>query len=64
LLGRAALPAFDASSPLKIYVRRPQDAQDVSAALARHLDPSVPRILLQGDICRRELLVEIDGWRF
>lgn len=64
LLERAALPAFDASSPLKIYVRRPQDAQDVSAALARHLDPSVPRILLQGDICRRELLVEIDGWRF
>ena len=62
LLERAALSAFDAWSPLKVYVRRPQDAEAVGAALARHLDPSVPRILLHGDICRRELLVEIDGW--
>jgi len=64
LLERAALPAFDASSPLKVYVRRAQDAGHIAAALARHLDPSVPRILLHGDICRRELLVEIDGWSF
>lgn len=64
LLEQAALPPFDASSPLKVYVRRPQDAAHIAAALARHLDPSVPRILLQGDICRSELLVEIDGWRF
>lgn len=64
LLEQAALPAFDAFSPLKVYVRRPQDAGHIAAALARHLDPSVPRVLLQGDICRRELLVEIDGWRF
>jgi len=64
LLEQAALPAFDASSPLKVYVRRPQDAGQIAAALARYLDPSVPRILLQGDICRSELLVEIDGWRF
>lgn len=62
LLERAALPMFDASSPLKVYVRRPPDAEHVGAALTRHLDPSVPRILLHGDICRRELLVEIDGW--
>jgi chorismate lyase/3-hydroxybenzoate synthase len=64
LLERAALPAFDAFSPLKVYVRHPEDAGAVSAVLARHLDASVPRILLQGDICRTELLVEIDGWRF
>jgi chorismate lyase/3-hydroxybenzoate synthase len=64
LLERAALPPFDACSPLKVYVRNPGDADKVSAALARHLAPSVPRLLLQGDICRRELLVEIDGWRF
>ena len=62
LLERAALPAFDASSPLKVYVRRPQDAERIRAALARHLDPAVPSLLLHGDICRRELLVEIDGW--
>lgn len=64
LLQRAHLPAFDARSPLKVYVRHAGDAASVRAALARHLDPAVPRVLLQGDICRRELLVEIDGWRF
>lgn len=62
LLERAALPAFDARSPLKVYVRHPQDLDAVGTALARHLDPSVPRLFLQGDVCRRELLVEIDGW--
>lgn len=64
LLERAELPAFDQHSPLKVYVRHPDDAAVVEATLARHLDPSVPHILLQGDICRSELLVEIDGWRF
>lgn len=64
LLERAALPPFDASAPLKIYVRHPRDAATVRAALGALLDPSVPRLMLQGDICRRELLVEIDGWRF
>jgi chorismate lyase/3-hydroxybenzoate synthase len=64
LLERAALPAFDQASPLKVYVRHPEDARVVRAAVAAHLDPSVPCILLQGDICRSELLVEIDGWRF
>jgi chorismate lyase/3-hydroxybenzoate synthase len=64
LLERAALPAFDANSPLKVYVRDPGDTQAVETALARQLDPAVPRLLLQGDVCRRELLVEIDGWRF
>jgi chorismate lyase/3-hydroxybenzoate synthase len=63
LLERAELPRFDASSPLKVYVRNPDDADAVSIALAGHLDPSVPRLILQGDICRSELLVEIDGWR-
>lgn len=64
LLQRAALPAFDASSPLKVYVRHPGDAPAVRAVLAEQLDPTVPYLLLRGDVCRRELLVEIDGWRF
>lgn len=62
LLQRAALPEFDASSPLKVYVRHPDDVPAVRAVLAQRLDPAVPCVLLQGDICRRELLVEIDGW--
>lgn len=64
LLDSAAMADFDATSPLKIYLRHPRDAQAVQAALAQHLDVSVPSLLLHGDICRRELLVEIDGWRF
>ncbi|MGH8184857.1 MAG: pteridine-dependent deoxygenase [Rhodanobacteraceae bacterium] len=64
LLERAALPSFDAASPLKVYVRHPHNTGIVRAALDRSLDPAVPRLLLQGDICRSELLVEIDGWRF
>ncbi|TAN05673.1 MAG: pteridine-dependent deoxygenase [Rhodanobacteraceae bacterium] len=63
LLAGARLPAFAAASPLKVYVRHLADAARVSAVLERELAPSVPRLLLQGDVCRRELLVEIDGWR-
>lgn len=64
LLEQSRLAAFDAHSPLKVYVRHAGDVAAVAAVLARHLAPSVPRVLLQGDICRSELLVEIDGWRF
>ena len=62
LLEAAMLADFDATSPLKIYLRHAEDAEAVQAALSRHLDPAVPRLILHGDICRRELLVEIDGW--
>lgn len=64
LLHGAALPAFDAAAPLKVYVRNPADAERVRGVLDRELDPAVPRLLLQGDVCRTELLTEIDGWRF
>jgi len=62
LLDAAGARDFDAASPLKIYVRHREDASAVEVALAERLDPSVPRVLLIGDICRQELLVEIDGW--
>ena len=60
--GRLA-PGFDTQSPLKAYVRHPADAAHVREFIARRL-PGVPVLLLHGDICRRELLVEIDGWRY
>lgn len=57
-----SLPAaFGAGSPLKVYVRNPEDAAAVAAQLDARLDPSVPRLLLHSHVCRRELLVEIDG---
>ena len=54
---------FDTRSPLKAYVRHPVDAARVRAFLRQRL-PGVPVLLLHGDICRSELLVEIDGWRY
>ncbi|MCX7513203.1 pteridine-dependent deoxygenase [Frateuria sp. STR12] len=60
--GRLA-PGFDTQSPLKTYVRHPADAAQVREFIARRL-PGVPVLLLHGDICRSELLVEIDGWRY
>ncbi|MBM7124342.1 chorismate transformation enzyme, FkbO/Hyg5 family [Dyella flava] len=64
LLATADMPAgFDTHSPLKAYVRHPVDAPRVRDVLQQRL-PGVPVLLVHGDVCRRELLVEIDGWRF
>lgn len=46
---------------LKVYIRHPKDINDVKKVLKLHLKPSQPIMFLQGDICRRELLVEIEG---
>jgi chorismate lyase/3-hydroxybenzoate synthase len=64
LLASADMAAgFDTHSPLKAYVRHGEDAPRVRAFLQARL-PGVPVLLLHGDICRGELLVEIDGWRY
>lgn len=64
LLSSAGMaPGFDASSPLKVYVRHTTDVPRVRTFLQHRL-PGVPVLLLHGDICRSELLVEIDGWRY
>lgn len=64
LLATADMPAgFDTHSPLKGYVRHATDAAHVRELLQRRL-PGVPVLLMHGDVCRRELLVELDGWRF
>jgi len=64
LLASADMRAgFDTRSPLKAYVRHGADAGRVRDFLQQRL-PGVPVLLLHGDICRHELLVEIDGWRY
>jgi chorismate lyase/3-hydroxybenzoate synthase len=64
LLASADMSAgFDTQSPLKAYVRHGADAARVREFLQQRL-PGVPVLLLHGDICRGELLVEIDGWRY
>jgi chorismate lyase/3-hydroxybenzoate synthase len=64
LLEAAGVPArahFGSHSVLKVYLRNGEDAGAVGARLRERLPESTPVLLLNGDICRRELLIEIDG---
>jgi len=45
----------------KIYVRRPADLPVIQAQLNSALGEEAPRIYLQADICRQDLLVEIEA---
>jgi hypothetical protein len=45
----------------KVYVRRPEHAPSIQAELRRALPQSRGALLLQADICRRGLLVEIEA---
>ncbi|HST28667.1 MAG TPA: pteridine-dependent deoxygenase [Rudaea sp.] len=53
--------SLGATSPLKVYVRQPASIASVRQLLAARFDDAVPMLLLHGDICRRELLLEIEG---
>jgi chorismate lyase / 3-hydroxybenzoate synthase len=58
---RPALPPrLGAASVLKVYIRNRDDAPVVAAALDARLPAAVPRLLLHAEVCRNELLVEID----
>ncbi len=48
-------------SALKVYLRRAADTPAAAAHLRARLGHDVPWLLLHGDICREELLVEIEG---
>lgn len=64
LFSSAGAPAgFAPGDLVKVYLRRAGDAAAIAAALARRLPAAVRPLLLHGEICRRELLVEIDGVR-
>tara|TARA_R110000823_G_scaffold171736_9_gene304186 strand:- start:25039 stop:26058 length:1020 start_codon:yes stop_codon:yes gene_type:complete len=64
LLAQAKQQASLAASPvpdlLKVYVRHAADYQQVADSVNSRF-PGVSTLYLQADICRRELLVEIDG---
>lgn len=55
-------PSFGPHSLLKVYLRDREALPELLEQLERMLPPDVPRLILQGDICRRELAVEIDGF--
>src|SRR5258708_6413980 len=45
----------------KVYVRRPSDLPVIQAELTAALGPTAKAIYLQADICRQDLLVEIEA---
>ncbi len=46
---------------LKVYVRRPEDLAAIRQALAPRLSPSTSIVFLKADVCREDLLVEIEA---
>jgi chorismate lyase / 3-hydroxybenzoate synthase len=46
---------------LKVYLRHPEHLPAVRQQLEQELGPDLPILYLQADICRRELLLEIEG---
>jgi chorismate lyase/3-hydroxybenzoate synthase len=52
---------LDDQSLLKVYIRNPDDLALIRRTLDAEVPPEIPRIYLEGDICRENLLTEIDG---
>lgn len=52
---------LDRNGVLKVYIRDPGDFETVRATLEATVPAEIPRIFLRGDICRANLLTEIDG---
>ncbi len=46
---------------IKVYIRDPFDLKRAEAAVEKHFGPDMPIVYLHGDVCREELLIEIDG---
>ncbi len=56
-----AFAGLDSLQQLKIYIRDPRHLALVQHSLDKVIDPRVARLYLQADICRSELLLEIEG---
>jgi len=52
---------LDQDGILKVYIRNPADYEVIRRTLEAEAPAEIPRIYLQGDICRENLLTEIDG---
>lgn len=59
---KTQLNAQDDLLYMKIYVRRRKDVAQINQVLASRLSNTTPRILLLGDMCRDDLLVEIEAF--
>jgi hypothetical protein len=57
----ASQPGFDLSSlHYKVYVRNPADLEQIRAELTRSVGNTFKAIYLRADVCRQELLLEIE----
>lgn len=52
---------FSDAALLKVYLREPRHCDAVLATLRAHLPAGTPLLVLAADICRQDLLIEIDG---
>ncbi len=58
--GQIQSAQLGAQSLVKAYVRHAEDASRIERGLREHLGADVPLLLLAADICRSDLLVEIE----
>ena len=54
-------PSLGDSGVLRVYVRTPEDLPSIRATLGEIIPDEMPRVYLHGDICRSDLLTEVDG---
>lgn len=59
---RFAGASLNQLSLLRVYLRRPLQAGDVREHVQAWTGPDVPTLYLAGDICRDDLLIEIEGF--
>jgi enamine deaminase RidA (YjgF/YER057c/UK114 family) len=58
----ASRPGFDLSSlHYKVYVRNPADLEQIRTELKQCVGDTLTAVYLQADVCRRELLLEIEA---
>lgn len=54
-------PLLSESGVLRVYVRDPENFPEIENTLDTLLPADMPRVYLNGDICRTDLLTEVDG---
>ena len=54
-------PSLSDSGVLRVYVRNGGDYPDIEKMLNTLIPDDMPRVYLNGDICRTDLLTEVDG---
>jgi chorismate lyase/3-hydroxybenzoate synthase len=59
--GRPCAEILKQVTLLKVFVRRPEHLEPVRSRLFSMIDDRTPALFLRADICRAELLVEIEG---